>query len=245
MSDKTKIGDEKKRVIASSVSGAVDPEIREAGERFGQWIVSLIPDDSWLKSKACERVFGVLRQWAENQIQYLGPVGSAVAEKITDLLDHASGEVFGRGTERHGDDKDESASMLEKATNGWMQDFFKDVAARFKAAPVAEHAALRERIVREFQVRAELIKQLKEEFAPKPGAKPADPTTAISRGTSKSWSKALAEWEGELEMWRKQIKRRRAKTKKWEPHSVVRFFAWPFTFLFRIIFGGGEKQPKI
>ena len=263
MSDDKKTKDDAKKKIASSLSGAIDPEIRVAGEQFGAWLASVIPSDNWLRSKGAERVFGILRQWAEANVEKLGPIGSAVGEKLTDLLDHASGEIFGLGTEKHSGEK--PASMFEKAVDGWTKDFFKDAGERLEKAKPDELDELKKRLGKEFEIRKALLAMMKKEFE-KPEAK-----EEAKNESTVDWAAKLekfnAEWTTSLVDWKRSLNERREKLKSVREtmetggrvvftrgpeiavilpparreNPIIKVLGWPVRFTLKLFLGGFAK----
>src|SRR3989344_3979209 len=271
MSDDKKNKDDAKKKIVSSLSGAIDPEIRVAGEQFGAWLASVIPTDNWLRSKAAERVFGILREWAESNIEKLGPIGSATGEKFTDFLDHASGEIFGRGTEKHLTTKPtKPSSTLEKAVDGWTNDFFKSAGERLKKAKPDELDELKKRLTKEFKIRRALLKMMEKEFE-KPEAKEevkGEPPIDWAVKLHKEWGTTNSKWEDWLKERSAQLESNRTVAKdvrearetgsrvvwtrgpeiavilppKKRGSSIVTALNWPWRFFFKLFFSSPEES---
>ncbi len=233
MSDEKKKSSDGNRTAIESVAGLLDPNVRVLGEKAGSEFASRVPSTHWSRSKTAERVFGVARQWVVSISRNLNPFLSTVVKKSMDFFDHASGEIFGHGTEKHSPGKS-SAPTLEKAFDGWMENFFKDADARFKAAKPDELNALGKSLKDEFAIRKELLEALKKEFE-KPEVKeetksePPIDWKAKSVEFNAKWHRKLKKLERKIRAW---TRRQKAKAAVITPEtSFDRVLSNPFRLL--------------
>lgn len=156
--------DRSSRAFWNMLFSAADPELKEVADK----IRKMIPDDSLLRSKIAERVVGILKGWVESKAEGMSPVAGAVVEKLTDL-----GDFFVGG------ETDEKKERATRAAQDWMDKFFDEAGKRLAKTDPANLEAEKEKILREFKLRKEILEAVeavrKEAQGPTSTATPTEP----------------------------------------------------------------------
>jgi hypothetical protein len=145
-----------KKSLLNMLASIADPELRKLAER----IAASIPEDSWLRSDVAERLIGALKGWIESQAGSLGPITGVAVEKISDLMDFATSNLY---------EKDSSD------ISGWMNKFL--TAAQKRMAATDDPSGECQKIELEFDLLQRLAKVIEEKK--KEGAPPTQPSKPI------------------------------------------------------------------
>jgi len=142
-----------KKTLNPIISAIADPLLRKAAERFA----ASIPEGSWLRSEAVERILAGLKGLAESY-KSTG-IGGLFVEKATDFFDFASGSLFDKKT---GGDFSSTAQR-------WMAKFFEEAQKALASTPTEKLDEAKERILKDFQIRQEIFQVVcdaEKEFRP-------------------------------------------------------------------------------